>query len=213
MNSNKHIYDCITWSFLDSDETTFSRIYNKNLWKSDETVSGQGSELNATKNIRQELPKLFNQLNIKTVTDIPCGDFHWIKYLDYKFDKYIGIDIAKEIVENNKKLYSNETTFFYSGDIKSYCIEKCDLIICRDCFIHMNNKDIVLSLRNLKKSNSKYLLVTNYINLLKNNDVITGQYRELDLLLPPFNLPKPVNIIYEDTKKTLSLWCFEDINV
>jgi hypothetical protein len=52
----------------------------------------------------------------------------------------------------------------------------------------------------------------------KNHDILTGQYRPINLLLRPFFFPEPVRMIYEDvpegeinTGKTLSLWKVSDI--
>jgi hypothetical protein len=63
--------------------------------------------------------------------------------------------------------------------------------LIRDLFIHINNKDIATILKNLKNFDFKYLAVNSYSNR-NNTDVITGQHRKVNLLIEPFNLPKPI---------------------
>ena len=54
----------------------FTEIYRRNIWGYQETVSGGGSTLHYTEKVRQSLPELLAELNIGTVVDLPCGDFH-----------------------------------------------------------------------------------------------------------------------------------------
>lgn len=211
MSLNKHIKNHIVWSKDDNISEIFERIFEKNLWQSNESVSGKGSEILATKNILEQLPDLLNKYQIKTVTDAPCGDFNWMKHLDYRFEKYTGIDIVKKIIESNK-IFETNSIKFYAANIIDCSLEKTDLILCRDCFIHLTYYQISKAMQNFKNSHSKYLL-TNTYETDKNTDVLTGQYRKINLFLPPFNFPKPLDIIEEDPqdKKYIALWRQEDL--
>ena len=62
----------------------FDLIYKTNYWKSgiDGSRSGYGSNLENTKNIRIELQKFIDEQNIKTILDIPCGDFYWMSKMN-----------------------------------------------------------------------------------------------------------------------------------
>jgi hypothetical protein len=82
---------------------TFDNIYKTNYWSSNESYSGKGSQINTTINIRKALPKLFKKYKIKTLLDVPCGDFNWMKEVDKTNIEYIGGDIVEEIVVNNNK--------------------------------------------------------------------------------------------------------------
>jgi len=64
-------------------------------------------------------------------------------------------------------------------------------VLIRDLFIHISNKDIIKIITNLKDFDFKYLAVNCYSNE-NNKDVVTGQHRKVNLLIPPFNLPKPI---------------------
>lgn len=54
----------------------FHQIYQANHWKSDESVSGEGSTLESTAIIRREIPILLEQLEVRTMLDIQIGRAH-----------------------------------------------------------------------------------------------------------------------------------------
>ena len=43
-----------------------------------------------------------------------------------------------------------------------------------------------------------HLATTNYPLITRNTDIVTGDFRAINLRLPPFCLPKPVTVIPED---------------
>ena len=209
---NRHITDNIIWAEDESLKEIFDRIYEKNLWQSSETVSGKGSELIFAQNLLLYLPVLLKKYNVKTVVDAPCGDYNWILHLDYRFEKYTGIDIVQKLIEKNKK-YENERVKFFAGDILTYNIPSSDLIFCWDCFIHLTFKQIFKSLVIFKKSGAGFIMLTSYDNC-RNEDVLAGQFRKINLLLPPFNFPAPKDIIQElpsEEGKYFCLWKLEDL--
>lgn len=209
---NRHITDNIIWAEDESLKEIFDRIYEKNLWQSSETVSGKGSELIFAQNLLLHLPVVLKKYNVKTVVDAPCGDYNWILHLDYRFEKYTGIDIVQKLIEKNKK-YENERVKFFAGDILTYNIPSSDLIFCRDCFIHLTFKQIFKALENFKKSGAGFIMLTSYDNC-RNEDVLAGQFRKINLLLPPFNFPAPKDIIQElpsEEGKYFCLWKLEDL--
>ena len=78
----------------------FSKIYDDNIWGSDESRSGKGSELKSTINIRTFLIDFIIKNKIKLLVDAPCGDFNWMKYVTRAVDvKYIGIDIVEKMIK------------------------------------------------------------------------------------------------------------------
>lgn len=204
---NTHIIESIVWSSFDDNQEIFGKIYKKNLWSSNESVSGKGSEYQSTINIRRELPLLFEKYKIKTLIDAPCGDYSWFKNVSHDLDRYIGIDIVPELISINSK-YSNEKISFKTADLLNYNFECVDMILCRDCFIHLTNKQINIALSRFRVSNSRYLLTTNFDKITYNEDILTGQYRPINLEIEPFCLGKPILNIVEDVAdgKSISLW-------
>ena len=66
-------------------------------------VSGPGSDVNQTSLITKELFALFKDLNIRTMLDIPCGDFNWMKDVDLNSIDYTGADIVEELIDEDRE--------------------------------------------------------------------------------------------------------------
>uniref|UniRef100_UPI0030DBA6DB hypothetical protein n=1 Tax=Nodularia spumigena TaxID=70799 RepID=UPI0030DBA6DB len=87
----------------------FHDHYTNNLWGSEESVSGPGSTIQYTENIRKEIPKLVKNLGIKVFLDAPCGDFNWFRMISWQEPiQYIGADIVEPLINRNKLLYGND---------------------------------------------------------------------------------------------------------
>ena len=168
---------------------TFEQTYNSNFWGSSESVSGPGAQIKNTENIRKALPKLFEKYQITSILDAGCGDYNWMKFVDRNGIQYEGVDVVPQIVRKDNKNFKDENTSFRVMDITSDEIPKVDLIICRDCLQHLSYKNVKKTLKNFKKSGSRYLLVTNYPWTLENYDIRDGDFRQLNLCQKPFNLP------------------------
>jgi len=209
-------------SYKLSSKTTaevFTDIYRKNVWDGQNSISGTGSELCQTRKIIQRLSSLFNDFNISTMLDIPCGDFYWMKKLDLSNIDYVGVDIVKELILKNTDEYGRDGVSFQYMNLIKDKLPKKDLLFCRDCLVHFSFADIFSALDNVCNSKSEYILTTTFTDVKNNYDIATGQWRTLNLELAPFMLPKPLRIInegcleedgaYDD--KALGLWEIADI--
>ena len=176
----------------------FSYIYSSHYWPSKESVSGPGSELDNTENIRKELAKLINQYKIKKFLDVPCGDFNWIQHLINKDIQYVGGDIVTELIRLNKKKFTNSNVEFIEINLVDDALPQADLMLCRDCLIHLSNNNIRKFLNNFIYSEINYLLVTSYEtnldrkNIEYNQEIKDGDFRPTFLMEEPFNLPVPI---------------------
>jgi SAM-dependent methyltransferase len=210
-------YDRDEFKFKNKSFNVFEIIYRENYWRSKESFSGAGSTIASTKKIRKVLPILWEKYDIKTVLDVPCGDFNWMKEVDKSKIFYIGGDIVKELVDNNIQKYQSENISFKVLDITKDILPKVDMIFCKDCLQHLSYENIHKSLINFKQSGSKYLLTTSYLMTWKNWDIMDGDYRPLNLRKKPFNLPKPILKICEITTisnerdKYMLLYKLEDL--
>jgi SAM-dependent methyltransferase len=182
-----------------SSSDVFVDIYKKDFWNSFESKSGVGSTLDATSIIREQLPKIISDFSIKTMLDVPCGDYNWMKEVQKKCE-YLGGDIVSEVVNRNQKTYSSDHVQFQKIDISNDTLPKVDLIFCRDCLQHISDEKVKKALLNFKKSGSKYLLVTSYPKTWRNYDIYDGDYRPLNLLIKPFYLSNYVLKIQEAWK-------------
>lgn len=197
----------------------FTKYYINNTWSGKESLSGPGSDLEQTKYLIPELQILLSDFKIKSILDVPCGDFNWMKRIDLKGIKYTGGDIVEKMIERNNRKYQKENVSFKIIDIINDKLPKVDLIIVRDCFVHLPYEDIFSALDNIKNSNSKYLLTTHFTwNAPGNNkDIPVGAWRRINLQKEPFNFSYPKQMIIEgniqslDRDKTLSLWEIKDI--
>ena len=183
----------------------FTKIYEKDLFNvrssNDNSVSksGSGSDLEQTKEIIKQLPLLLKKYNIKSILDVPCGDFYWMQRVNLEGVNYIGSDIVKKVIETNTAKYQTDTIKFMELDIINDTIPRVDLILCRDLLVHLKNDQIITALKNIKKSNCSYLLTTSFKNTVENrdNDKI-GFWRPINLELEPFILENPIDSIFEN---------------
>jgi len=185
------IYKNYTLNRCKNLEEVFTCHYKKNLWGDDESISGPGSTLEYTANIREHFPKLFSDYNIHSFLDAPCGDYNWFAHVERpKGFSYTGADIVQSLIEKNQSKFGASDTQFQHLDITKELLPRADLWLCRDCLFHLSEKDIYLVLENFVKSDIAYLLTTSHTDCEQNEDITTGGFRLLNLELPPYNLPK-----------------------
>ena len=200
-------------------QATFTPFYTENRWGDSESVSGPGSSLERTAKLRSELPALLEAIGAQTLLDAPCGDFNWMRHTALNLRQYTGADVIPDLITSNQRLYGNERTRFVLLDLTRDELPRVDVILCRDCFIHFSDRHITAAIRNFKRSRSAYLLTTNHPGWKQNQDIRTGDFRYINLLLPPFNFPPPLRQIEEKTEaereqffgKTLALWKLSDL--
>ena len=169
----------------------------------------------------EEIPKLIKKHNIKTMLDLPCGDFNWMRSVDLGIDQYTGADIVEEVITKNQQAYGNEKYRFQVLDITHNDLPKRDLIFCRDCLVHLSYDDIYRAFRNIKRCGITYILTTTFTGFFSNHDIVSGDWRPLNLESVPFNLPDPVESINENctegggkfADKSMGLWRVENLAV
>src|SRR5437588_8306903 len=197
----------------------FEYIYNENVWGSPESVSGLGSTLAVTAPIRHQLAELCSRFQVRRLTDAPCGDFLWISAAALPIDSYLGIDIVESLIAKNQRLHGQEGVNFQSGDLTIVDLPECDLILCRDCLVHLSFENIRRVLSNFIRSGSKYLLTTTFPENDVNFDIENGDWRMLNLQTQPFVLPDPIVLINEQCEevdgaykdKSLGLWGLQQL--
>lgn len=192
----------------------FTEIEKENVWIEEETKSGIGSSILQTKKIVEQIPKVLSDLNIKSIFDIPCGDFNWFQKIDLTGKVYCGGDIVEKIITHNNSKYKKDNINFIVFNLLEEIPTNYDLIFCRDCLVHFSYADIEKALYNIKKSGSKYFITTTFPEEESNENIITGGWRPIDLTKEPFNFPQPIMIINEDctemdgrfSDKSLGIW-------
>ena len=202
-------------------DDVFQQIYEQQDWGKGQTVSGAGSTLEQTNKIASGIELFIQQENITSLLDLPCGDFNWMQVVNLNGTSYIGGDIVPELISENNKLYANNSVSFQQLDLLKDNLPPSDLILNRDCFVHFSYEDIFQALKNIEKSGAKYFMSTSFPELTLNYNIVTGDWRPLNLELAPFNFPKPKFSIQEFWEpgfekeykgKMLGIWLIEDLN-
>jgi hypothetical protein len=191
----------------------FTEIYHKNVWQDPESVSGRGSTLARTATIMSHLPSLLQELEAETLLDAPCGDFNWMRFTKLGAVRYIGADVVPELIARNRRLYGGEGRRFVVLDLTKDRLPRADVILCRDCLIHLSFRRIDAALANFKRSGARYLMCTTHTTVLENTDCPDGGWRNVNLHLPPFNFPPPQKLLVEDAElgKCLGVWPLDEL--
>ena len=201
----------------DSLQGAFTRIHDHRSWGGD-SVSGPGSDDVGTAAIREALPGVFDELGILTIVDVPCGDGDWITRLDYRFERYTGIDIVASLVAAATIRHAAPAREFLVGDLCNDHLPRADAILCRDCLVHLPVDAVRAALANVKRSGATWLLTTTFPDHRANQDIRPGRWRPLNLQAQPFSLPAPERLISErftgnprHADKALGVWRVADL--
>ena len=173
--------------------------YDKELG-SRESVSGYGSSLANTVELRQALPTIFDRYGIKSIVDMPCGDWNWMQEVPLEGIKYLGLDIVPDMIVANRKKHGSYNINFAIHDAINDIPPKADLLICRDFLFHIPNASVAKVIENVTKSGCQFILTTLFPKIL-NTDILDDsciRWRKLNLCTEPFNFPEPEYIIQEN---------------
>jgi len=183
----------------------FTSIYNINLWGAETSVSGLGSEANATVTLARELPPLLREFGVTTLLDAPCGDAGWMAGLDLHGVRYIGIDIVADLIAENTAKYQALGIFFVR-DIVLDSLPVSDAILCRDCLVHLSFDNIAAAVANFRRSGARWLITTTFPEIEGNNDCEDGDWRALNLERSPFAWPPPIKLLNEKCEEAGGGW-------
>ena len=198
----------------------FERIQRTNLWGAATSVSGLGSEDRATAAIREALPWILRRLGVRSLLDAPCGDAGWIGGMQLDVD-YTGIDIVPSLIAANcARVARGELRGqFLVADITRDLLPACEMILCRDCLVHLSFQNIARAMARFRASDAQFLLVTTFPEWQDNADCEDGDWRALNMTRPPFGWPPPHELINERCDegggfwrdKSLGLWRLDEL--
>jgi hypothetical protein len=197
----------------------FTAIHEGKLWGGCESRSGPGSTRDRAASFLPALIELVQTLRIATLLDAPCGDFNWAAPLSDSVERYVGIDVVPALIDANRRHWLSERRRFVCRDFVRQRLPRADLVLCRDGLVHLNARDIVSAVGNLRRSGAEYLIATTFVDDRPNLDIATGEWRPLNMQRPPFSFPTPLAIIDERchhtggiyADKRLALWRFQDL--
>jgi SAM-dependent methyltransferase len=154
----------------------FSQIYEHRAWLNDRpsgSLSGLGSELENTRLIRRELPKVLLSLGCQRMLDLGCGDFTWIKDIRLPCI-YIGVDIVPDLIDANRAVHSSAARTFELLDATCDPLPAADTILCREVLFHRPLADVWRVVENVRASGASFSIATNDNALLLNADILSG---------------------------------------
>ena len=194
----------------------FDEAFRTGAWTdTGESASGDGSSLAATEKLRAALPRAIEELAVKTLLDVPCGDWNWMSQVDLPLERYIGGDIVSPLIRQNQERFSDPRRTFLLIDL---CIDElpaADLLLCRDAFIHFSYTDIWRAIANVKDAGITYIATTTFPATETNTDQLTGiPWRPINLEAAPFSFPQPFMKIsdhFNRPDQILAFWQVSDL--
>jgi hypothetical protein len=201
-----------------SRQDRFVAIYKNGLWQHDQNVvpgSGEGSSLAATAALRSELPRMLDSLHARTIIDLGCGDYTWMRTLDLS-QNYIGVDVVPSVIENNQRNFSDAKHAFICMDVAENELPDGDAIFCREILFHLSFSDIQAVLRNCGRKPRRYLFATTDSSTLVNADIRSGDFRRLNLRRSPFSFPEPDRVIEDDAVekgRKIGIWTWDRLPI
>ena len=77
----------------------FTNIYETDEWKGG---SGEGSTVAATAPYRRILEHVLASPDVRSVTDVGCGDWQFSGLVNWQGKPYVGVDVVPELIERNR---------------------------------------------------------------------------------------------------------------
>lgn len=206
---------------LRSRRARFEHIYRHDHWNrvhSGPSRSGPGSAGWLVEALTAELPRLLARHGVRRLLDAPCGDFHWMSAVALGNVSYLGVDIVPALIEANRRNHARPGVEFACLDLCRAAWPAADLVVCRDGLVHLSFRDLRQALVRLQRSPARLLLATTFPEWPENDDVLTGQWRPLNLQRAPFGWPAPLETLIEGRDpggrfpaKCLGLWPVADL--
>lgn len=196
----------------------FSKIYENGVWlngRDSGSLSGSGSEVANTSKIREELPKIIMQLEVKSLLDIGCGDWNWMQHIELPC-KYTGVDLVPSVIQRNTIKFGSSSRKFMVLDAVEEPLPDCDAILCREVIFHLSFSDGLNLIKNAIQSHARYLLATSDLDTDMNIDIRTGDFRFLNLERSPFFFPTPIMRILDNNlskERRVCVWRMDDLKL
>ncbi|WP_292900629.1 class I SAM-dependent methyltransferase [Nonlabens sp.] len=180
-------------------KAAMEQIYDKGLWGTTSGAayySGEGSHhpdivvpyINA---VSLFLNSFEDPISL---CDLGCGDFNIGKELVPFTKSYTAIDIASNVITQNKKKFQKENLKFLCLDIAVDPLPAADCALLRQVLQHLSNSEIQSILDQLRVY--KYVILTEHLpeaDFVPNKDIISGQgirlkkQSGLNVLVAPFH--------------------------
>ncbi|MDC6365794.1 MULTISPECIES: class I SAM-dependent methyltransferase [Flavobacteriaceae] len=179
-------------------KAAMSQIYEQGLWGKNTSLfySGSGSHNSElvepyVKAVQSFLKSFESPIS---VADLGCGDFNVGRQLMTYAEKYIAVDIVKELIDFNQNSFQLPNLEFQCLDIATDPLPNADCAILRQVLQHLSNTEVKKIVDKLYKY--QYVILTEHLPLgdfVPNRDIVSGQGTRLkkksgvDVHAAPFN--------------------------
>ncbi|CAE8652974.1 unnamed protein product [Polarella glacialis] len=183
-------------------DKAYSIVYEYNVWGSDVSRSGTGSDLWSpeARLAVTALEAVVDAYGVRSIIDCACGDATWmVPFFVARHPEisYVGVDVVSDVIEKNRLRHPGLQ--FLSQDLSEIPLPAgADLIFSKETMNHMHLADAEMSLRRFAATGARYLLT----NVHEGADNFEGgrktcytTYIHYDYELPPFNMRKVASII------------------
>jgi hypothetical protein len=158
--------------------------------------SGFNASLRATRRLRAALPRLFATYQVRRFVDAPCGDFFWMQHVDLTGVEYWGWEISKTLNDFNQQ-FASARRHFALGDITSDPLPDADMLMVRDCLVHLTFEMRWAFFDNFLAANIPWLLVTSWLRPENRWVYKNGGEKSFNMQAEPFSFGPPVEFILE----------------
>ena len=150
--------------------------------------SGGGSSPTHNLPYRMFLEQFIALNDIRSVTDVGCGDWQFSRFINFEKVDYSGFDVVPELIERNRSQYGSPKRHFAVMPDNCDELPGGDLLIIKDVLQHLPN-EIIFNYREKLFNKFRFCLITNSYAKLgaqTNIDIKPGDFRCLDLNAEPF---------------------------
>jgi len=134
----------------------FTETFRHRLWRGRSSASGYGSAPENTRALVEQLRPFLDRWQVKSLADVPCGDFAWMREVDLNGLRYLGGDIVTALVERNRAMFSRPGIEFTEHDFIRDPLPDVDLLLCRDGLVHLCFRDLAPAIDNIRNSGIPY---------------------------------------------------------
>lgn len=200
-----------------SNADVFEKIYEEKWWGASDIKNRKYSSGDGTRDkeiVGEYVDAVTNFLSknedLKSGLDLGCGDFSVGVEFCNLFEDYKAMDVAKNIIKENKEIYKSKNVRFSVLDLTSGQIPQTNVILVRQVLQHLSNTEIKKFVKNIE-GKFQHLIVTESLSksmfFRPNKDTNTGpgirvhERSGVVLEKDPFNLEfSKLDVIMKEAK-------------
>lgn len=183
-------------------DRAYSIVYQYNVWGSDVSRSGTGSDLWSpeARLAVTAIEAVLHRFDIKSILDCACGDATWMVpffVARHPEIQYRGVDIVSDVIEQNRQRHPGVD--FEAMDLAEARLPTgADMIFSKETINHMGLEDAMSTIQRFRETGARYLLTNVHegsVNEEGYDKKCFTTYIKYDYELPPFNMKKITRLI------------------